>query len=220
MYASPIVQLGCISNPSLTRHADKGLQRMSVDDLKQISLGRTLREGVSTVVGSLTLSSCCGFGNLYFVSLTIRPCVFWAYVSLSSVRFLWKIPTCFAEQRETMFFCSVLSHREGNNTPLSGRRKGWNAMEAAWGEWWISKWEEPERESHVHTCTPGSFAPLCVVARGREGKEGKRPFAYLTYCPPLTMAVLFGTGIQWSTYRGSFGVSIIDLSTVYSSDLG
>ena len=54
---------------------------MSVDDLKQISLGRTLREGVSTVVGSLTLSSCCEFGNLYFVSLTIKPCVFWACVS-------------------------------------------------------------------------------------------------------------------------------------------
>ena len=72
----------------------------------------------------------------------------------------------------------------------------------------------------MHMCTPGSFALLCVVARGREGEEGEWTFAHLTDCPPLTVAVLFGTGIQWSTYRGSLGVSIIDLSTVYSSDLG
>lgn len=175
-----------------------------MDDLKQISLGRTLREGVSTVVESLALSSCCGFGNLYFVSLTIRLCVFCACVSLSSVRFLWKIPTCFAELRETMFFCSVLSHRAGNNTSLSGWRKGWNGMEAAWGEWWISKWEKPEREPHVHTCTPGSFALLCVVARGREGKEGKWPFTYLNYCPPLTVAVLFGTRRPVEHIQGFF----------------
>ena len=62
------------------------------------------------------------------------------------------------------------------------------------------------------TCTPGSFALLCVVARGKEGNEGKWPFTYVNYCPPLTVAVVFGTGVQWSIYRVSLGVSIIDLS--------
>lgn len=171
MYASPVVQPGCISNPPLTRHADKGLQRMSVDDLKLISLGRTLREGVSAVIESLILSSYCGFGNLYFVSLTIRLCVFCAYVSLSSVRFLWKIPTCFAELRETMFFVQSWATKQGTTLLCQGGGKN--------GMGWRQHGENDEYQSERSlrgslTCSHALLGPLLFCVWWQEGKKGMK----------------------------------------------
>lgn len=177
MYASPVVQPGCISNPPLTRHADKGLQRMSVDDLKQISLGRTLREGVSAVVESLTLSSYCGFGNLYFVSLTIRLCVFCAYVSVFS-----QVPLensnlfCWAERNNVLLFSPEPQSREQHFSVRVEERMEWDG--GSMGRMMNIKvreaWEGASR-AHMHSWV------LCSSVCGgkRERREWRQMAFYL-----------------------------------------
>lgn len=99
-------------------------------------------------------------------------CVFLAYVPLSSVKFLWKIPACFAMLRETMLFCLCSSQRVRTTLSLSGvegrmgQGGGWHGVTVD------TKWEKPKRET-LCTHTPGPFSPVCIAARGRAVKGGK-----------------------------------------------
>lgn len=95
-------------------------------------------------------------------------CVFLAYVPLSSVKFLWKIPVCFrcTERNNVLLF--MLEPKSENNT-FSVRGGG----RVAWGNSWYS-----ERSLEGRRCAHTLLGPflLCVLwQEGGQGKGGRYP---------------------------------------------
>lgn len=118
--------------------------------------------------------------------------------------FFGKFQSASAVLRETMFFCLCLSQRVRTTLSLSGVEGGWHGATVD------TKWEKPRRET-LCTHTPGSFSPVCIVARGRAGKGGRYPSTCVAVLSWLQMLSVkrascgsYG-GILWGgcLYRGA-----------------
>lgn len=147
---------------------------MSVDDLKQISLGRTLRErGVAQWLKAWHCLAIVGLETCTLLAWLSELCVSLCLCLCLQSGFLWKIPTCFTELRETMFFCSVLSL---GRTSLSGveERMEWDG--GSMGRMMNIKvreaWEGASR-AHMHSWV---LCSSCVWWQRGEGNERQMAF--------------------------------------------